>query len=154
VSDTKLTVQEAFDKIVLHLATMDRRSRTHSYIHADGEVCAYRGDDGRKCAIGALIPDELYDRSFDVDGMPVTDFRIEAVLDQVVEYDTTHDRRDAMGLFQALQHIHDAEENWGFTGFGGFGDLDYTAKAYGLIPPEVTVTEDGVVVQVASVFAQ
>ncbi len=39
-------------------------------IHSDeyGIYCAYRGDDGCKCAIGHLLPDEHYARHYDEDG--------------------------------------------------------------------------------------
>jgi hypothetical protein len=35
-------------------------------------LCLYRGDDGMKCGIGCLIPDDLYKSSFE--GQPVKGF--------------------------------------------------------------------------------
>lgn len=51
--------QELFEKAARGLLAQDGRS-TRS--NEKGEVlgCAYRGPNGRKCAIGHLIPDELY----------------------------------------------------------------------------------------------
>ena len=47
------TLQQTYDSVVEHLATQKRRS------HND-HSCKYRSKDGLKCAIGALIPDSLY----------------------------------------------------------------------------------------------
>ena len=47
--------QEAFDIAARHLLVQGKRSLT-----SDG-ACAYRGEGGLKCAIGALIPDDQYD---------------------------------------------------------------------------------------------
>lgn len=48
------TLQEAFNKMYVHLMTQKVRSEG-----IDGG-CAYRGADGRQCAIGCLIEDEYY----------------------------------------------------------------------------------------------
>ena len=49
-------IQELFDKTVTHLLTQMEQS-----ISDDGNSCAYRGTNGLKCAIGALIDDKWYD---------------------------------------------------------------------------------------------
>ena len=55
-----MTDQEVFDKVVLALRKQGRKStKLNRYGH---RTCRYRGDYGRKCAAGHLIPDELYDR--------------------------------------------------------------------------------------------
>ncbi len=46
-----MTKQEAFDKMVAHLAHQKHRCVIDS-------VCAYRGPDGTKCIVGAMISDE------------------------------------------------------------------------------------------------
>ncbi len=46
--------QEAFDKICNHLMTQKARA-----IGPTG-MCVFRDAEGRKCAVGCLIPDELY----------------------------------------------------------------------------------------------
>ena len=48
-----MTRQEIFDKVVAHFAVQREAA-------AEDGVCMYRTPDGRKCAIGALIPDEVY----------------------------------------------------------------------------------------------
>lgn len=50
-----MTEREVFDKIKTHLLTQMSKSMLD-----DGERCAYRGHNGRMCAIGCLIPDEDY----------------------------------------------------------------------------------------------
>lgn len=45
--------QKAYDTIVAHL-------RRQGKIAALGVMCRYRTKDGLKCAVGVLIPDELY----------------------------------------------------------------------------------------------
>lgn len=60
--------QEVFDKVATHLLTQMEKSSIDEY----GGLCAYRGDRGTKCAIGCLIPDELYRLAFEgttVDGL-------------------------------------------------------------------------------------
>lgn len=52
------TKQEIFDRVAAHL----RKQGSCSMCDADGyrgnKLCLYRTEDGRKCAIGALIPDD------------------------------------------------------------------------------------------------
>ena len=48
-----MTNQEVFTKVKNHLLSQMKHSK-------NGESCLYRGPDGLKCAIGALIPDDLY----------------------------------------------------------------------------------------------
>lgn len=59
---TRITInggmQEIFDYVVQHLADQKCRSAVEN---EDGVLmCKYRDDKGRKCAIGCLIPDDLY----------------------------------------------------------------------------------------------
>lgn len=50
-----MTPQEAFDKVCRHLATQKRQA-----VDSQGQ-CTLRTEDGLSCAIGALIPDVVYD---------------------------------------------------------------------------------------------
>lgn len=59
-----MTAQEIFDKVTTHLLTQNRQSRKDIF-NTGYESCAYRGDDGLMCAVGVLIPDELYDPRFE-----------------------------------------------------------------------------------------
>lgn len=53
-----MEAQEIFDKVAEHLATQKRPS-----LRSSG--CAYRGDEGRKCAFGIFIPDADYTKDFE-----------------------------------------------------------------------------------------
>ena len=50
-----MTAQELFDIVYKHMMSQNARSVMGGY-----STCAYRGEDGLKCAIGVLIPDEDY----------------------------------------------------------------------------------------------
>lgn len=53
--------QEVFDAVVAHAESMNERSIV-------GDTCVYRGDNGSKCLVGALIEDQDYDPRMDCDG--------------------------------------------------------------------------------------
>ena len=50
-----MTQQEIFDVVLAHL-----RKQGEAAVD-DLDECQYRGPDGTSCAVGCLIPDELYD---------------------------------------------------------------------------------------------
>lgn len=50
--------QEIFNKVSTHLLTQGRPAR-------EEDRCRYRTTDGLFCAVGCLIPDELYSSSFE-----------------------------------------------------------------------------------------
>jgi hypothetical protein len=50
--------QAIFDKVTTHLLEQGRPAMNE-------HGCAYRGEDGTKCAIGCLIPDDLYMPAFE-----------------------------------------------------------------------------------------
>jgi len=91
--------QEAFDKMVVHAFTQKSKA-----LDAKGDVCMYRGEDGRKCFVGALIPDNEYDTSFE-------DQTIHAI-----QRDNPIDCLDGIseGLLSGAQDIHDHHPtyNW------------------------------------------
>lgn len=51
-----MNLQEIFDKVVNHLREQGCRSSRPG----SRAFCSYRGENGLKCAIGCLIPDNLY----------------------------------------------------------------------------------------------
>jgi len=70
-----MTSKEIFVAVKQHLLTQNKKSflskdqvlkikqkyQVNGSTYAEGEVsCAYRGEDNCKCAVGILIPDELY----------------------------------------------------------------------------------------------
>lgn len=83
--------QEIFDLAAPGLLKQGKRS-----LNPDGD-CAYRGQDGLKCAIGLLIPDDLYQPGFE----------------GAAAFALPTDAMTACGLWRhsdilaALQHLHD-----------------------------------------------
>lgn len=54
-----MTNQEIFNKVYTHLYKQAQPALRHSDF-IDGPACAYRGEDGAMCAVGCLIPDDVY----------------------------------------------------------------------------------------------
>lgn len=67
-----LDLQEAYVTMVTHMRQQGRPSL------AAGDWCAYRGRDGTKCAIGAIIPDSAYNPSFENDPIDLVAARLGA----------------------------------------------------------------------------
>lgn len=59
-----MTNQEAFTKMVQHLRKQGCKSQDEAH-----QTCLYRGPNGLKCAVGALIPDEEYREWWDEEGV-------------------------------------------------------------------------------------
>lgn len=93
--------QEVFDKVVEHLYTQRARS-----VDFDS-TCLYRGRHDRKCAIGALIPDDIYHPCIERIGIrnlidpdyPSFDPEIAALFKEA-----------DIELLDDLQYIHDGKE--------------------------------------------
>jgi hypothetical protein len=91
------TKREVFDRVREHLLSQMKQS-----IDEEGD-CKYRGPDGLKCAIGCLIPDDVYtqelegwlgflvsDVGFVIDGQPVHRYQHEAY-GMLVDLQSLHD---------------------------------------------------------------
>jgi hypothetical protein len=119
-----LTNQEAFDKVVVHLSTMKGRSINKE----NGNFCSYRTPEGNRCAIGALIPDELYVLQMDIEGLNVKSLiqRYENIY-ELFEYCDVR-------FLQELQSYHDEVYNWSYDEkiFNGWSNLYKLATAYKL----------------------
>lgn len=84
--------QEAFDIVYVKLLEQ-------GCCASDGLVCLYRDAKGNKCAIGHLIPDELYLKGFEgQDAISVL-----AILSELVEGEDQEDQY----FYLEIQHIHD-----------------------------------------------
>lgn len=106
------TDQEAFTAVCNHLFAMTRRAVTNT------GFCSYRTDDGRRCAIGALISDEEATKA----GIcPSTGGSVRVLVsDGLVSIGTL----DLM-LLSELQFVHDDFHNWTSTAEGLPVDGDY-----------------------------
>ena len=96
--------QELFETISRHLFAQGERSTKKIGLY---DRCVYRGNNGLKCAVGAIIPDDQYDPDFDTKNMTVS--RITCDLPSA----------ELRGLFQRninllsyLQSVHDNAANW------------------------------------------
>lgn len=98
-----LTRREVFDQVKAHLLKQGHRS----YSRVQG--CVYRGKDGDMCAVGCLIPDDIYDMN-----MEGTD-ALGLFSDWDYEMEQCSLDQDEHGaLLMALQAIHDQmdPEKW------------------------------------------
>ena len=89
--------QSAFEKMVKHLEKQQWKRSENTNEEGD-TTCAYRGEDGKMCAVGCLIPDEEYQVSFDEgEGLNVS-----GIIDDVVVLGEISE-----SLLNAMQRFHD-----------------------------------------------
>ena len=113
-----MDTQQAFEMAVKHLRKQGRRSLQYGAI-----TCMYRiPESGLKCAVGALIPDELYQESFEGVG-------IVRLIDTFDEINKLFENVN-FKLLEDLQNIHDNYEvtNWE-------NELQELSIVYGLTMP-------------------
>lgn len=84
--------QTVFNRALSHLRTQGKKSVGHI-------GCAYRGDDGMKCAIGIFIPDSKYD--YDMENNTVDCACVFDVLPKTVS------RTGARFLSDIQSYLHD-----------------------------------------------
>jgi hypothetical protein len=127
-----MDTQQAFDLVIQHLWNQNRTSR-RDWREAEG--CAYRGTGGARCAIGALIPDDLYrddmeglssrmllDQHPEVAGIPA--LRALCVEDQ-----------HGKPLHELLQNLHDDYDENRDPNFRGYllADASNIARRFNLV---------------------
>ncbi len=94
-----MTPQEVYDKVKTHLLTQGKRAvvEDHPNVYPEG---VYRTAAGLKCAIGCLIPDELYNP--DLEGASACSPGVWGLISQA------HDLAESLRpLIHALQGVHD-----------------------------------------------
>lgn len=87
------SAQEVFDLVVEHLFTQGRPAYDGS------QGCMYRTYDGLRCAVGVLIPDDLYHPSFET-------IEVRVLIQELFDADLA-DWREHEYLLNALQLTHD-----------------------------------------------
>lgn len=115
-----MTNQEAFEAVYKHLLTQMERSSVPNQTCIGSESCKYRGPRGLKCAIGCLIPDELYDPS--IEGVSADDLSDRGFRPLFSGVNTA--------LLQRLQDVHDDNEPGSWR-----GALVDVAEQFGLRVP-------------------
>lgn len=93
-----MTPQQIFDTVATHLFAQGEQA-------IDGQgSCVYRSDNGLKCAVGCLIPDESY----------TTEMEGNAAQDLGTRFNLPEWFKDNGLLLQELQEVHDNEgDAWG-----------------------------------------
>jgi hypothetical protein len=105
--------QQIYNQVKIHLLTQMHKSEAFTS-EGDGQ-CVYRHVDGYRCAMGALIPDHLYDERMD-DLDIETNTSISAVLEnfpELVEFFNVENQED-INFLATLQQLHDCytPEQW------------------------------------------
>lgn len=92
-----MSAQDIFDTVADHLLTQNQKA-----IDKAGKICAYRGKNGTKCALGCLISDDEYSPSLEGHSFLAVKSSFPARL---------HAHGD---LITALQNVHDFyhTSNW------------------------------------------
>lgn len=118
--------QEVFNKVYRHLLTQGERSEsTFTVDGIDRPGCAYRGDEGRKCAIGCLIDDDRYTPELETRGAG------HPLVEDALGYSLlSHDDRC---LLKRLQDVHDCRNpaSWAAS-------LKGISETFGLTVPEIS----------------
>lgn len=111
------SLQETFDIVVNHLRQQGCRSLLKEPT-SGGTDCAYRGEDGLKCAAGVLIPDHEY--SSNMEGLSADAGIVKAALQK---------EGHEFALVYFLQIVHDSYDvtNWekGFREVAANCGLEY-----------------------------
>lgn len=119
--------QEVFNTVAEHLIRQRRRSMIRAG-RSNQETCAYRGEDGLRCAIGACVPDDV---QFP-EGRPIS----VVMLNWIEHYRLVFGPGVSIDLLKGLQDIHDqfGVDEWPLA-------LKRIAAHYGLqLPPSLAAT--------------
>ena len=98
------TEQEVFDFVATHMFTQGVQAIGHNGPARSAPICLYRGPNGTKCAVGAMITDEEYDPS--MEGYSACD------LVYLKGVKVNDDIKANAELLDRLQTVHDAPSNW------------------------------------------
>lgn len=108
-----MQLQEVYDKIKNHLLAQGERSMIKSF--RDGkDLCAYRGEGGKMCAVGILITDEHYTPA--LEGKQWDEVEVITALNKSgvevnpFEYSPSGDSGELCNLLGFAQDMHDNTE--------------------------------------------
>lgn len=103
-----MTKQEIFNTVCKHLIDQGQTSKGDDY------YCAYRGDNGLKCAVGCLIKDECYSPTLEgssvLQALVVRALVCSSVVDEPDNEDDEDDEASLtpeIMLLRKLQSVHD-----------------------------------------------
>lgn len=97
--------KEIFDRVEKHLLAQNSKSLS---CEEPDNMCMYRGEDGKMCAVGCLISDDNY--SHELEGRPVCD----PVVMGALEHSGVPSDVDTGVMLEELQRVHDKHPvpNW------------------------------------------
>jgi len=120
-----MKAQTIFNKVWKHfIVNKGKRSIEPS---GDGGTCLYRGGEGKKCAVGVLIPNDLYQEDMEMHGVEDV-FKLFPHIKEYLGIENLH-------FLIELQEEHDNGENWNFKGHIEKNALVKIAEDYGLEIP-------------------
>lgn len=125
MSMLEMTTQQVFDTVIEHLIKQGKQAK------ASTGHCSYRTTDGLKCAVGCLIPDELYNPI--LEGRSVEGIR-SITLRQYI-YPTLYTFIDKnFDILQDLQSLHDSDNAWDSNTFSKIGksEIESIIKSFNL----------------------
>ena len=96
-----MTPQEIFDTVAKHLITQGQQSQR------DDGTCLYRGPGGLKCAVGVLIPDDVYTPEMELDELGETGNGVRGLLDRYANVLPDYFSENVR-LLSNLQNVHDS----------------------------------------------
>lgn len=98
----RMLMQQIYDQVATHLLKQKATSMRTDPEYPVREICAYRGDGGKMCAVGCLIKDEFYDASLENSSIANKDVlnAVKLSLDSNLSVVSLH-------LLGRLQRLHD-----------------------------------------------
>lgn len=97
--------QKLFNTVVTHLRKQNCKATLECLLNSgQTNSCAYRGDNGTKCAFGCLIPDELYNASMENQLAYRVIIKYEGLKESL---DKSFGKGWSSDLIASLQTIHD-----------------------------------------------
>jgi hypothetical protein len=114
-----MTPQEVFDKVATHLLTQ----RSRAVRPGSRYSCLYRAPDGKRCAIGCLITDDIYRP--DMEGSVATTLLLRGEVQRAWPWAYRNEK--ALNMLDRLQVLHDREEISAWPKL-----LKYLAEQFGL----------------------
>ena len=125
----KYTIQGAFDKMCNHLMKQGKKS---SKRNENGQTfCMYRGPNNTRCAVGALVPDRLYNKEMeDMTASTMFQQRLMGEPEYSRFKENVEGGKNGFDLLDDVQDVHDAHRpsRWSQR-------LRSVARAYNLKPP-------------------
>lgn len=112
---TFASAQEILDHVAPLLFAQGQRSMLHPCAPDDEEPqCAYRGEGGLRCAVGFIIPDELYNPN--IEGSSAISEDLKGILGKII---TTPFGNTYSGLGRFLADFQDVHDGWICDGIDG-----------------------------------